>query len=602
MTTQFAPIWDDAAVAFTTIKANATDTASAAATTLLDLQVNNVSKFVVDKFGELIITPTARTSGSDSLISLIAPADTTRAASTEATDINFNLARTVQFAAGNITDQRAIRIQAPTYSFASASTITNASTLSISGPPVAGTNATITNPFSLNVESGAVKFSGQHLMLSSARIYLWNSASYYFEQNNSLAGFPISNNHVQIALDNATGFFCNQAVDSAFGWSDNLNNAKRTRICRDADHVIALRNSTNAYTFRNYNTYTDSSNYERLAFQFGTFSSVRHAQIAAESAGTGTANINLVLTPRGAGAFILGPPPDGTATGGNTRGSGAVDLSTTHSDATQVASGTGATLVGYGRASGAYSFAGAGGQATGNSAFAFGIGTAGTGGVIFNSPYSAAGSYAFAICGDFLQVTGTRAFGHGGIPGLGGATVAGQESAGICGGGTTTTALAAFAHGYCAVARYPGQRAFALWGHGSGYEQIGSTQGMEFLVRAKTTDGITPVILNFYQPSQRITIPSGKGLSALIILKGFKADGSVGARFTRMVDIKNVGGTTSLETTPETYGTDYNPSECIYTITADNTNKALQLAVTGVAGETWRWVAVVYGVELAYGT
>lgn len=53
MTTQFAPIWDDAAVAFTTIKANATDTASAAATTLLDLQVNSVSKLTVDKFGEM---------------------------------------------------------------------------------------------------------------------------------------------------------------------------------------------------------------------------------------------------------------------------------------------------------------------------------------------------------------------------------------------------------------------------------------------------------------------------------------------------------------------------------------------------------------------
>ena len=49
-----------------------------------------------------------------------------------------------------------MRIQAPTYAFVGASTITNAATVDISGPPAAGTNATITNPAALVVESGNV--------------------------------------------------------------------------------------------------------------------------------------------------------------------------------------------------------------------------------------------------------------------------------------------------------------------------------------------------------------------------------------------------------------------------------------------------------------
>ena len=45
--------------------------------------------------------------------------------------------------------------------FDGASTVTNAATLAISGAPVAGTNATITNPYALWVESGLSQFNGR---------------------------------------------------------------------------------------------------------------------------------------------------------------------------------------------------------------------------------------------------------------------------------------------------------------------------------------------------------------------------------------------------------------------------------------------------------
>ena len=110
--------------------------------------------------GFLTLTPTAATSGARSLLTVTAPADTGVTASTEQTDVYLNLAATRTWATGAITNQRAVRVAAPTYAFAGASTITTAVTFDISGAPTAGTNATITNAYALRVVAGAVLFGG----------------------------------------------------------------------------------------------------------------------------------------------------------------------------------------------------------------------------------------------------------------------------------------------------------------------------------------------------------------------------------------------------------------------------------------------------------
>jgi hypothetical protein len=92
-------------------------------------------------------------------------------------------------------------------------------------------------------------------------------------------------------------------------------------------------------------------------------------------------------------------------------------------------------------------------------------------------------------------------------------------------------------------------------------------------------------------------------MMADVLISGIKSDGSAAACFKRKVAIKNVGGTTSLVGAVETIGTDIEDNALTdVTITADNTNDALQIDVTGIAAETWRWVAVVEGLEIAYGT
>src|SRR3990167_5012788 len=84
-------------------------------------------------------------------------AHTTCSAGAEVLDVNINLNRTVQFATGAVATQRAMLIQAPTYSFVGASTITDAATFAISGSPAPGANATIDNPYSLWVQGGIVR-------------------------------------------------------------------------------------------------------------------------------------------------------------------------------------------------------------------------------------------------------------------------------------------------------------------------------------------------------------------------------------------------------------------------------------------------------------
>jgi hypothetical protein len=109
--------------------------------------------------GNSSFTQSAQSSSSPNFITFTPGAHTGLTSGTEATDILFNLNRTVQFTNGALTTQRAIYVRAPTYAFTSASTLASASTFAISGAPVAGTNATITDPYALSVEGGRVLFS-----------------------------------------------------------------------------------------------------------------------------------------------------------------------------------------------------------------------------------------------------------------------------------------------------------------------------------------------------------------------------------------------------------------------------------------------------------
>jgi hypothetical protein len=140
-----------------------------------------------------------------------------------------------------------------------------------------------------------------------------------------------------------------------------------------------------------------------------------------------------------------------------------------------------------------------------------------------------------------------------------------------------------------------------MWAHASGqFAANGDAQAVKFVVRNKTTTN-SAVTLFLDGSSTRLTVPSGRILHLQVTLLGSKSDGTAAASYMRQVTIKNVAATTSLVGTVNTIGTDETAGTSI-AITADDTNDALQIAVTGITSETWRWVAMVEGVEMAYGT
>lgn len=108
-------------------------------------------------------TQPVSTSGTPEAFHITGGAHTTLTLA-ECMDVEFALARTVQFnGTGAFATQRAMLVSAPTYAFSSAGggTITNAITLAISGAPVAGVNAILTNSYALAIQSGASIFNGE---------------------------------------------------------------------------------------------------------------------------------------------------------------------------------------------------------------------------------------------------------------------------------------------------------------------------------------------------------------------------------------------------------------------------------------------------------
>jgi hypothetical protein len=74
--------------------------------------------------------------------------------------------------------------------------------------------------------------------------------------------------------------------DRPLTWGDlSSNPSSRLVLIPDADNVLAQRRTTNAQTFRIYNTFTDSSNYERGKLEWAS----NVLRIGTEKAGTGSA-------------------------------------------------------------------------------------------------------------------------------------------------------------------------------------------------------------------------------------------------------------------------------------------------------------------------
>jgi hypothetical protein len=284
------------------------------------------------------------------------------------------------------------------------------------------------------------------------------------------------------------------------------------------------------------------------------------------SENTTETNSALVLTPKGTGAFIVGPKPDGTTTGGNARGAGAADLQVSRTTATQVASGSNSVICG----------------GTSNTA------SATRSGLVAGSNNTASGLESFVGAGIFNISSGTNS------AILGGGYYNGVANVGNSASGISSAILG----GHGALADR-----FCMQSHSSGSfsnTASGDAQRARFVLRNKTTTNAA-VELFLNGSSTRLTIPSGKVLGLTINITGIKSDGSAVAHYLRQYALKNVAGTTSEVYAPVTIGSD-NAAGTSIALSANDTNDALKVEVTGILDETWRWVASVDAVEIAYGT
>ena len=123
--------------------------------------------------------------------------------------------------------------------------------------------------------SGSVTVSNGQVLVNSTSASVPNIANF----NSTSSGFFISNNSVGFTSGgNCTVF--SEATTNGFKLSGNYPlgftpaaanaNASDLTLYRDAANTLAQRNSTNAQTFRLYNTYTSSTSYENLQFDWTT--------------------------------------------------------------------------------------------------------------------------------------------------------------------------------------------------------------------------------------------------------------------------------------------------------------------------------------------
>ncbi len=209
--------------------------------------VDDLATLTTDAQGKLTLAPTASSSGSPSLLVVTGPAHTALAASTEATDLNFNLNRTVQFSTGALSTQRAVRFQAPTYGFVGASTLSDAYTVEIT-TPTAGTNATITRSTGLHITGTN---NGDHLAWFDHKIFSTGDTLALGIAGGKVVRFPSKNGTIN-SVFNDNGDLSSSATDGFIyvpqysnsaapsGTPTGYNGSQPTMIQKDTGGIYTL--------------------------------------------------------------------------------------------------------------------------------------------------------------------------------------------------------------------------------------------------------------------------------------------------------------------------------------------------------------------------
>jgi hypothetical protein len=291
-------------------------------------------------------------------------------------------------------------------------------------------------------------------------------------------------------------------------------------------------------------------------------------------------NSAVVITPKGTGAFIVGPKPDGTTTGGNARGTDAIDFQRSRSVNTQVAGAPGSFIAGGARnttsggAGQEYSFIGGG------------FGNLATG-------------YSSACFGAANTSSGSRSFCAGQT-----CTSSGIQSAAF--NNSQASATSAFSIGSVSLANRLGMMA-----HANGqFSTAGDAQRGSVVMRRQTTDA-TPTNLSLdgaapsgstITSSTHFILLNNQAVFADIRVVARSTSGTNHAAYMRRVLIKrdaNAASTAIIGTVllPTADIESAGATAWDVAITADTTNGGMLITVTGAASTTINWTAEVSFVE-----
>jgi hypothetical protein len=324
-----AQTWNAGGVTFTGLLFNATDTASATASNLLELQLGGVTRLQTRKDGVLLTLGGFRTINAEVSISTNAQLANNGAFSWSSTSSANNAGDT--FIVRDAANTVALRNGANAQTFNIYRSYTDASNYSRLRMFLSGSTWNLTaealgtgSASALSIQSGGnLSFASagttEQWRINSGNFIALADNAYDIGASGATRPRNIYTGTQFIAPDGdlttpgfvfagstATGFYRdagggrirvavggNYALNFANGQiglpSDTaaiqLGASADTILTRDAANTLAQRNGTNAQSFKVYNTYTDASNYERFAINAQSGADVR---LQTEKAGTGT--------------------------------------------------------------------------------------------------------------------------------------------------------------------------------------------------------------------------------------------------------------------------------------------------------------------------
>lgn len=302
-------------------------------------------------------------------------------------------------------------------------------------------------------------------------------------------------------------------------------------------------------------------------------------------------NMDAVITPKGTGA-LLADIPDNASTGGDKRGTNAVDLQTNRNNSSQVASGSNSTIGGgFRNTASGFASAVSGGQfnvASGSNSYCGG-GNANT----------ASQSMAAVVTGDTNTASGVESFVGGGSIN----TASGSNS--FVGGGNQNTASGNYStvpggrnghtRGLFGALAYSSHTLFAN----------GDGQHMKMVLQISTNDNSTNALKSDGTgagTSNQLVLPNNSAYLVTGMLVARQNSTGDTSSWTFTAHIKrgaNAAATAMVAAcTPTLVAADAGAAAWAVAVTADTTNGCLKIAVTGETSKTIRWVCNLDSVQV----